>query len=71
MNLSEKILATVASLPEAKQAEVLDFVEYLKLKTEKEENNDWNSLSISSAIRGMGNEERESNYSLTDLKETY
>jgi hypothetical protein len=69
MNLSEKILATVASLPEAKQAEVLDFVEYLKLKTEKEENNDWNSLSISSAIRGMGNEE--SNYSLTDLKETY
>ncbi|MDP3331522.1 MAG: DUF2281 domain-containing protein [Methylococcaceae bacterium] len=69
MNLSEKILATVASLPEAKQAEVLDFVEYLKLKTEKEENNDWNSLSISSAMRGMENEE--SNYSVTDLKETY
>jgi len=69
MNLSEKILATVASLPEAKQAEVLDFVEYLKLKTEKEENNDWNSLSISAAMRGMENEE--SNYSVTDLKETY
>lgn len=69
MNLSEKILATVASLPEAKQAEVLDFVEYLKLKTEKEGNNDWNSLSISSAMRGMENEE--SNYSVTDLKETY
>jgi len=69
MNLSEKILATVASLSEAKQAEVLDFVEYLKLKTEKEENSNWNSLSISSAMRGM--EDEESNYSVTDLKETY
>ena len=37
MNLSEKILTTVASLPESKQVEELDFVEYLKLKTEKEE----------------------------------
>jgi len=69
MNLSEKILTTVASLPESKQVEVLDFVEYLKLKTEKEENNNWNSFSITSALRGMENED--SNYAVTDLKETY
>jgi len=35
MNLSERILTTVASLPESKQAEVLDFVERLKLKRKK------------------------------------
>ena len=69
MNLSEKILTTVASLPEAKQVEVLDFVEYLKLKTENEESSDWNSFSIISAMRDMENED--SNYSVTDLKKTY
>ena len=57
MNLSERILIAVASLPESKQVEVLDFVEYLKLKTEKEENSNWNSFSITSAMRGMENED--------------
>jgi hypothetical protein len=56
MNLSERILIAVASLPESKQMEVLDFVEYIKLKMEKEENSNWNSFSISSAMRGMENE---------------
>ncbi|MDO9047716.1 MAG: DUF2281 domain-containing protein [Methylobacter sp.] len=69
MNLSEKILATAASLPESKQQEVLDFVEYLKLKTEKEENSTWNRFSVTSAMKDMENEV--SNYSVTDLKETY
>ena len=69
MTLSEKILTTVASLPESKQVEVLDFVEYLKLKTEKEENREWSSFSIDTAMRGMENED--SNYSVTDLKETF
>jgi Protein of unknown function (DUF2281) len=69
MNLPEKILATAVSLPESKQQEVLDFVEYLKLKTEKEESGNWNSFSIASAMRGMENEA--SNYAVTDLKETY
>jgi hypothetical protein len=69
MNISEKILTTVASLPESKQVEGLDFVEYLKLKTEKEESSNWNSFSITSAMRGM--EDEDSNYSVTDLKETY
>lgn len=57
MNLSERILIAVASLPESKQVEVLDFVEYLNLKTEKEENSNWNSFSITSAMRGMENED--------------
>jgi hypothetical protein len=69
MNLSEKILKSVASLPISKQLEVLDFVEYIKIKTEKEESSNWSSFSITPAMRGMENEE--SNYSVTDLKETY
>jgi hypothetical protein len=69
MNLSEKILATVVSLPESKQVEVLDFVEYLKLKTKKEETNNWNSFSLTSAMRDMENED--SYYLVTDLKEIY
>lgn len=69
MNLSEKISTTAASLPESKQVEVLDFIEYLKLKTEKEESNHWTGFSIASAMRGMENED--SDYSVADLKETY
>jgi len=57
MNLSEKILTTAALLPESKQVEVLDFVEYLKLKTEQEETSHWNGFSITSAMRGMENED--------------
>ena len=69
MNLSERILTTVASLPESKQVEVLDFVEYLKLKIEKEESDNWDGFSIASAMKGMENED--SNYAVSDLKETY
>lgn len=69
MNLSEKILATVASLPESKQQEALDFVEHLKLNAQKKESSNWNSFSITSAMRGIKNED--SNYSISDLKETY
>lgn len=69
MNLSERILATVVSLPESKQVEVLDFVEYLKLKMEKEENSEWHNFSIATAMRGMENEDAD--YSLTDLREIY
>lgn len=58
MNLSERILIAVASLPESKQMEVLDFAEYLKLQMEKEESKNWNSFSISSAMRGMENEDQ-------------
>jgi len=56
-------------LPELKQIEVLDFIEYLKLKTERQENIDWSTLSLSSAMRGMENEQ--SHYSLNDLKESF
>ncbi|MHB1678997.1 MAG: DUF2281 domain-containing protein [bacterium] len=66
MDLSEKIIETVKSLPESKQAEVLDFIEYLQTKTASAE---WADFSLSSAMRGMENEN--SPYSLNDIKENF
>ena len=35
MSLAERIIQNVKTLPESKQIEVLDFVEYLRLRTKK------------------------------------
>ncbi len=48
---------------------MLDFIIYLRLKPEKEENIAWMDFSLSSAMRGI--EEEKSPYSLNDLKETF
>jgi len=66
MSLENKIIQQVHDLPENKKAEVLDFVEYLKTKNEEK---DWSDLSLSSAMRGMENEDTP--YSLDDLKESF
>lgn len=69
MSLPEKIIQTVKLLPESKQIEILDFVECLRLRTEKEEEKDWTDFSLSSAMRGM--EDEKAHYSMGDLKETF
>ena len=69
MNLTDKIIENVRSLPESKQMEILDFAEYLRAKIEKEEKKEWMNLSLTSAMRGM--EKEELTYSMNDLKETY
>jgi hypothetical protein len=66
MSLEEKIIQYVQELPESRKAEVLDFVEYLRSKTEER---DWSEFSLSSAMRGMENEV--SPYSLEDIKESF
>ena len=66
MSLEEKIMRNIQELPESKQAEVLDFVEYLRTKTEER---DWSEFSLTSAMRGMENED--SPYSLEDIKESF
>ena len=66
MSLEDKIIQQIHDLPENKKVEVLDFVEYLKTKTEEK---DWSDLSLSSAMRGMENED--TLYSLDDLKESF
>lgn len=69
MSLAERIIQNVRTLPVSKQIEILDFVEYLRSRAEKEENIEWNDLLLSSAMRGM--EDEKSPYSINDLKETF
>ena len=70
MTLTEEILQHVQTLPESVKAEVLDFVEYLELKSKKvEEEVEWSDLSLSYAMRGM--EKETTPYSINDLKERY
>jgi len=69
MSIAERISKSVKRLPELKQIEVLDFVEYLQSRTEKEEYKEWSDLSLSSAMRGM--EDEHSPYSTNDLKESF
>ena len=69
MSLEETIMKDLQSLPPSEQAEVLNFVEYLKIKAFKKEGDKWANLSLSSAMRGM--EDEETPYSLDDLKESF
>ena len=71
MVIPERIQQCVQKLPASLQAEALDFVEYLLAKTEGEtlrrEEKAWSDLSLSSAMRGMENEDT-AIYTASDLK---
>ena len=69
MTLDEKIHQYVQKLPRSFQEELLDFVEYLVMKAEQQEIQDWGSLSLSSAMRDM--EDEAVSYSLSDLRVTF
>jgi uncharacterized protein DUF2281 len=66
MTLDEKIYQYVRKLPLSFQEELLDYVEYLLMKAEQQENKDWTSLSLSSAMRDM--EDESATYSLSDVR---
>lgn len=74
MNVAEKINKQVQRLPEQTQAEVLDFVEYLLTKTEREqareEEQEWTGFSLAAAMRGI-EEETEPEYTQGDLEERF
>jgi hypothetical protein len=71
MALAEKIQQYVDRLPAAFQAEVLDFVEYLLAKAERDavrqEERAWSDLSLALAMRGMEDEDTPT-YTLSDLR---
>ena len=69
MTLDEKIQQYVQKLPRSFQEELLDFVEYLVMKAEQEEQQEWSSLSLSSAMHDMG--EEQVSYSLSDLRVSF
>ena len=66
MTLDEKIHQYAQKLPHAFQEELLDFVQYLLMKAEQQEKQDWASLSLSSAMRDI--EDEPVLYSLSDLR---
>lgn len=73
MTLTEKILAHAKDLPEPIQAEILDFVEYLESRAERNRtgrsDRHWADFSLMSAMRGM--EDEVAAYSIDDLKERF
>ena len=69
MTLDEKIYQYVQKLPHAFQEELLDYAEYLLMKAEQQEKQDWTSLSLSSAMHDM--EDEAVTYSLSDLRESF
>ena len=70
MNLVERIIEKLKSMPESDQAEVLDFLEYLKSKKgRKAADSEWAQFSLDSAMRGI--EEEPSPYGIEDIKEQF
>jgi len=73
MTTLERIVEKVRKLPDEKQAEVLNFVEFLNLRSSgagEDEDLEWSLFSLAAALKGMESEERPE-YTLADLKERY
>jgi hypothetical protein len=68
MTIKEKLIQHIQTMPESLQTEVLDFVEYLEAKIQKQDIG-WSAFSLTSAMRGM--EEEIPPYSDGDLKERF
>jgi hypothetical protein len=72
MTTAQTIVEQLLSLPEDAQAEVLDFIEFIKTRKvgggEGRDDAEWATLSLASAMRGM--EDEQSPYTLDDLKES-
>lgn len=69
MTLDEKIHRYVQKLPYSFQEELFDFVQYLLMKAEQQEKQDWTSLSLSSAMRDM--EDEPTLYSISDIRVSF
>jgi hypothetical protein len=71
MAIAKKVHQYVQKLPELRQSEVLDFVEYLLAKMEREaaqqDERAWSNLSLALAMRGM-EDENTPTYTVADLK---
>jgi len=57
MDTSEQVLRYLDRLPPALHDEVLDFIEYLLTKVERQEAREWSNLSLGYAMRGMEDED--------------
>ena len=69
MTLDKEIQERIRKLPDSLQRELLDFIQYLTMKAEQQEAQDWESFSLSSAMRDM--EDESDLYRISDLKVKY
>ena len=69
MKTVDRIYEETRALPETVQREVLDFVEYLAHKLQKE-NAGWSELSVTAALRGL-EDEVWPEYRYEDMKEKW
>jgi len=70
MTTLEKIVENLKKMPESFQAEVLDYVEYLKSKEAAGgESYNWGEFALEFAMRGIG--EEPSPYGAQDIKEKF
>jgi hypothetical protein len=70
MTTLEKIFENLKTMPESAQAEVLDYIEYLKSKEEHSgEGYNWGDFSLASAMREIT--EEQSSYGVEDIKEKF
>ena len=67
MSTAERIIREIATLRPEKQSEVLEFVEFLKEKEKRSEENSLREASLAAAMRGM--EDEESLYTESDVIE--
>jgi len=74
MDIDKEIQGSVQKLPTDMKVEVLDFVEYLLAKIEREtarpEELNWGELSLTLAMRGLEDEDGPE-YTRQDLKEDF
>jgi hypothetical protein len=66
MTLDEKIYQYARKLPYSFQEELLDFIQYLLMRAEQQEKQDWASLSLSAAMRDI--EDEPDLYSISDIR---
>ena len=69
MSTAERIIQELSGLRPERQSEVLDFIEFVKEKEKKKEEELFFESSLSSAMRGM--EDEEVIYSEADINEKF
>ena len=69
MNLEKEVIEKFKTLPEYKQAEAIDFIDFLRKRTEIQEQERWGAFSLASAMLGMGDED--DLYTVEDLREKF
>jgi hypothetical protein len=66
----EEIVENMKAMPESAQAEVLEFIEFLKYKERNyDDSQKWSGFSLASAVRGIS--EEPSPYGEQDIKEKF